>query len=108
MSNEGEARVFEAPEGGGKLPYRLFLPANHDRNKEYPLVLFFHGSGERGDDNLAQLTHGAGRFTSPESQAKFPSFLIAPQCPAEGKWVDIEWSDDSGTQPARASRWPWP
>ena len=40
------------------LPYRLLLPVNFDADKKYPLILFLHGSGERGNDNQKQLAHG--------------------------------------------------
>ena len=102
MSEQGEARIYQASDGH-TLPYRLFRPANHDRNKRYPLVILFHGSGERGDDNVSQLLHGVGQFVSPEAQAKFPSFLIAPQCPAEQKWVDVAWDNEACAQPIQPS-----
>ena len=43
---------------GNSLPYRLFLPEDFDENDEYPLVLFFHGAGERGRDNKLQANGG--------------------------------------------------
>ena len=36
---------------GDTLPYRLLLPKNYDASRSYPLILFLHGSGERGNDN---------------------------------------------------------
>ena len=36
---------------GKTLPYRILYPDNYDNTKKYPLVLFLHGSGERGNDN---------------------------------------------------------
>ena len=41
------------------LPYRILLPKNFDSTKEYPLLLFLHGAGERGNDNDCLL------YTSP-------------------------------------------
>src|SRR5688500_14477927 len=38
------------------LPYRLLLPPDYNPKKEYPLILFLHGAGERGNDNEKQLT----------------------------------------------------
>lgn len=49
-------------EGTDTLPYRLLLPQSFDAKKEYPLILFLHGSGERGRDNEAQLVHGGKLF----------------------------------------------
>ena len=42
---------------GKVLPYRILYPDNYDKTKKYPLVLFLHGSGERGNDNEKQLVH---------------------------------------------------
>jgi predicted peptidase len=38
-------------EGTDTLPYRLLLPVNYDSQKEYPLILFLHGAGERGNNS---------------------------------------------------------
>lgn len=54
------------------LPYRILFPKNFDKEKKYPLVLFLHGSGERGQDNELQLTHGADLFLDKEVREKYP------------------------------------
>ena len=47
---------------GTTLPYRLLVPKDYDGTKKYPLVLFFHGAGERGTNNTAQAAvEAAGR-----------------------------------------------
>jgi len=48
-------KTFEAQTG--KLNYRILYPNGFDKTKKYPVLLFLHGSGERGDDNEAQLAH---------------------------------------------------
>ena len=70
---------------GLNLPYRLFVPANYDPNEKYPLVLYLHGSGERGTDNRLPLDIGqfAQTFYSSEVQTTHPSFFLVPQCPWE-------------------------
>lgn len=80
-----EARVYENG-AGKKLNYRLLKPADYDKSQKYPLVLFLHGAGERGDDNTAQLVHGVGDFTSDDNRQAFPCFLLAPQCPKGSSW----------------------
>ncbi|MFN2439957.1 MAG: phospholipase, partial [Chitinophagaceae bacterium] len=47
---------------GDTMPYRLLLPENYDPAKKYPLILFLHGAGERGNDNELQLVHGSKLF----------------------------------------------
>ncbi|WP_342042874.1 chitobiase/beta-hexosaminidase C-terminal domain-containing protein [Bacillus sp. OTU2372] len=63
------------------MPYRLYVPEGYDSHKVYPLVLFLHGGGERGNDNIKQLTanDGAVIWAAPENQAKHPAFVLAPQ-----------------------------
>lgn len=63
------------------MPYRLYVPENYDPNKSYPLVLFLHGGGERGTDNVKQITanDGAVIWAAPENQAKHQAFVLAPQ-----------------------------
>ncbi len=77
---------------GKTLPYRLYVPAGYDSARSYPLVLFLHGGGSRGDNNRAQITRGslAGThiWTRPANQAEFPCFVLAPQCPREEMWGD--------------------
>jgi predicted peptidase len=72
---------------GERMPYRLLKPEKIEPGKHYPLVLFLHGIGERGDDNLRQLLWGAGEFAKPTNRQKYPCFVVAPQCPASGLWV---------------------
>lgn len=93
-----EARTFAGADGA-TLGYRLLKPENYDAAQKYPLVLFLHGAGERGTDNAAQLKHGAQVFVKPEVREKFPCFVIAPQCPLQKKWVDIDWTSDTPKQP---------
>ena len=94
-----EAREFSATDGA-KLPYRLLQPANIEAGKKYPLVIFLHGAGERGDDNKAQLKNGVGAFSRADSREKFPCFVFAPQCPKDKKWVEMDWGGATGTAPA--------
>ena len=52
-----------------------------------PLLVYLHGAGERGNDNISQLNHGKELFlNSPELENVI---VIAPQCPSDGYWVDI-------------------
>ena len=78
---------------GKSLPYRLYVPDDYDPSKSYPLVLFFHGAGERGTDNTAQISAGSvmQRLLLPEEQKKFPCLILAPQCPGDSQWVLSDW-----------------
>jgi poly(3-hydroxybutyrate) depolymerase len=74
----------------GVLPYRLFIPTNYNTGTRYPIVLFMHGAGERGSDNRLQLTGQTGClvFASETNQLRYPSLMVAPQCPSGGAWAD--------------------
>lgn len=72
------------------LNYRILLPDNFSENKSYPLVLFLHGAGERGNDNQAQLVHGSSLFADSENRAKYPAIVIFPQCPKDDYWANVE------------------
>jgi Predicted peptidase len=75
---------------GYELNYRVLYPANYEPGKQYPLILFLHGSGERGNDNEAQLVHGGDLLASNENRTNYPAIVIVPQCPAESSWVDYK------------------
>jgi len=70
-----------------KLPYRLFKPKIKE-GKVYPLVVFLHGAGERGNDNEKQITanEGATTWAREEFQNNHPCFVLAPQCPENSYW----------------------
>lgn len=73
---------------GDTLKYRQLYP---DANalRKYPLVIFLHGSGERGNDNEAQLKWGVTNFSSDENMQRYPAFVIAPQCPENSGWSNF-------------------
>ena len=79
-------KVYKDPEGESK--YVLFVPHSYRGDKDYPLILFLHGAGERGTDGLAPVKQGIGnaiKFKNGES--KFPCFVLFPQCrPAPANW----------------------
>jgi predicted peptidase len=76
--------------GKNVLPYRILYPDHFDKTKKYPLILVLHGSGERGNDNELQLTHGAVLFVNDAVRKKFPAVVIFPQCPAEDFWSNVD------------------
>ncbi|MBN1942837.1 MAG: prolyl oligopeptidase family serine peptidase [Phycisphaerae bacterium] len=72
--------------------YLLYLPETYGRDKQpLPLILFLHGSGERGKNpNII------AKFGPPKTALKqkgFPFIVLAPQCPANKWWTDADVSD---------------
>lgn len=88
---------------GRTYPYRLLKPENYDPARAYPVVLFLHGAGERGTDNQIQLKNGVEVFVRQPLRAKFPCFVVVPQCPAGEQWVNMPWDTDSGSRPSEIS-----
>jgi predicted peptidase len=84
-----ESQEFTAKDGT-IVKYRWRGPAKIEPGKTYPLVLFLHGSGERGDDNTAQLRHGVHAIISGAEKLNQPVFLIAPQCPKDRWWTPVD------------------
>lgn len=76
------------------IPYTLLkIKLENSENKEtLPLILFFHGAGERGSDNKSHLAVGLPSLL--ESVAKISTtdfYILAPQCPENHRWVDTDW-----------------
>ncbi len=80
---------------GDTLLYRQLYP-DYDTLRKYPLVIFLHGSGERGHDNEAQLKWGVMNFATDQAMILHPAIVIAPQCPENMKWSNF--SQGKGTQ----------
>jgi len=57
--------------------------------RKYPLVIFLHGSGERGKDNEAQLKWGVMNFATDQNMMLHPALVIAPQCPEKVSWSNF-------------------
>ncbi|TVQ10701.1 MAG: phospholipase [Bacteroidetes bacterium] len=74
---------------GSVLPYRILYPEDLQQGVQYPVVLFLHGAGERGNDNEKQLVHGSGLFLDDSNRKAYPAIVIFPQCPENEWWVDL-------------------
>jgi predicted peptidase len=100
-------KAFEPREfvgtNGVPLKYRLIKPLGYEPGKKYPLVLFLHGAGERGDDNAITLKHAAKDFADPARRAKYPAYIVIPQCPKDKKWSEVDWAKESSSLPESAS-----
>lgn len=82
-----EARTFQfidAHSQQATLPYRLMRPGQAEGKS--PLVIFLHGSGERGADNQVQLRFLPEQMATTESRTRYPCFLLAPQCAENEVW----------------------
>jgi len=69
-----------------QLKYLIYLPEDyHKSEKNFPLILFLHGAGERGDNPEMVKTHGLPDLIWNQGK-KFPFVIVCPQCPKFGWW----------------------
>jgi predicted peptidase len=84
------AAAYHSP-GGETMQYRLFVPPDYDKTRRYPIVLWLHGAAGRGSDNLLQISGGnfpgTHAWTTPENQAKYHVFVLAPQVEETKAWA---------------------
>lgn len=68
------------------LNYLLWLPHDYkkDKKKAFPLLIFLHGSGERGDSLELVKMHGPPSIV--ENRSDFPFITVSPQCPKGKRW----------------------
>ncbi len=98
---ESKAMGSDSPKGSGQqskafnktitknlsCKYLLFLPEGYgEKDKRWPLMLFLHGAGERGDDLNKVKVHGPPKIV--EKKKDFPFIVVSPQCPANVWWND--------------------
>ncbi|MEM9363138.1 MAG: alpha/beta hydrolase-fold protein [Bacteroidota bacterium] len=95
MAQDTSAYLKKSFEKDGKeMPYRILLPKDFNPKTKYPLILVLHGSGERGNDNEAQLVHGSSLFLKEEIRNTYPAIVVFPQCEAESSWAKIDVEGD--------------
>ncbi len=92
----GELEKCEWKSENGTLLYRKYTP-KLEPGVKYPLIIYLHGAGERGENNISQVA-GQDAFLNlifgPEG-CKHPAYLIAPQCPNDKKWCEVDWGAEN-------------
>jgi len=71
-----------------QFSYWLYRPARPKRHHSWPLVVFLHGAGERGNDLNSVKRHGPLKLV--EQGENFPFLIAAPQCPQNDWWFTSE------------------
>lgn len=69
---------------------RFMSPANMRPGSRYPLVIFLHGSGQKGSDNQSQLLGLPEQLAEADWRKQFPCFVLAPQCPEYFQWTNLD------------------
>ena len=71
--------------GGKPVRYQVYVPFDYASKREWPVILFLHGAGERGTDGLRQTQVGLGAAIR-QSPDRFPAIIVMPQAPPESIW----------------------
>ena len=81
-----EENLDVAPSANHQLKYLQYLPEGYqaEPDRKWPLLVFLHGAGERGDNLDAVKIHGPPKLA--EAGKKIPFIVIAPQCPKDSWW----------------------
>jgi predicted peptidase len=74
---------------GLSLPYAVYLPPGYTPTKRWPVILFLHGFGARGEDGAAQTRDGVGPVLRQHPE-RFPCLVVMPQAPRSR----VRWSGD--------------
>jgi poly(3-hydroxybutyrate) depolymerase len=77
---------------GTTCKYQVFVPEDWSSKKVWPIILFLHGAGERGDDGLVQTQAGIGRAIRAD-RSRFPAMVVIPQCRKEIWWAQSPMDD---------------
>jgi len=88
VSHAGEPARFVAHSldlHGKSWHYQVYLPDGWTAKRTWPVVLFLHGSGERGGDNRSQLSQGLPPWLRQHGKG-FPAVVVIPQAPPDSAW----------------------
>jgi len=78
---------YDKQANGGKINYQLHLPDQYEDiiDKKWPLILFLHGSGRRGEDISFLNKYGLNKVA--ENNRDFEFIVLTPQCPSSSTWL---------------------
>ncbi|MFZ0747381.1 MAG: alpha/beta hydrolase-fold protein [Terracidiphilus sp.] len=71
--------------------FQIYLPEEwrHDDHKEWPIILFLHGRGERGSEGMWQTQIGLPAAVRDHPE-RWPFIIVMPQCPQGRYWTDSD------------------
>ena len=80
---------------GAKIDYLLFLPKGYDEDStnNFPLILFLHGRGDGGTDNVGQI-YWMSNLRANTAAGQYAAYILAPQNNLGAEWYS------AGKQPA--------
>jgi predicted peptidase len=88
---------------GTEYKYQVFVPDNWTDKQKWPVVLFLHGAGERGDDGLIQTEVGIGTAIR-RDRSRVPAIVVMPQCRKNVWWSESAMADMAMAALAQAQK----
>lgn len=88
LATQMAGATFRAPGLNLDLPYRLYVPDALDPQRKYPLIVYLHGAGDNGNDNVRQLGPLVAQLIQ-QAKSTEPAFILAPQSPLGKTWVPV-------------------
>ena len=77
---------------GTTYKYQVFVPDTWTPHQQWPVILFLHGAGERGDDGLQQTDVGIGTAIRSD-RSVIPAIVVMPQCRPGVWWMQPPMDD---------------
>ena len=68
--------------------YQVYVPIDYTPDKHWPIALFLHGSGERGDDGSKQSQVGMPAAIRVDRK-RFPMIVVVPQARPNTRWSGV-------------------
>ena len=75
--------------GTATYHYQVYVPPGWSKKQKWPVILFLHGAGERGDDGLIQTEVGIGTAIRRHAD-RVPAIVVFPQCLKDRWWPEAE------------------
>jgi predicted peptidase len=71
---------------GVQYKYQVFVPEDWTPHRKWPIILFLHGAGERGNDGILETDVGIGTAIR-TNRSEVPAIVVMPQCPKNLWWM---------------------
>ena len=88
---------------GTEYKFQVFVPEDWTAKKKWPVILFLHGAGERGDDGLIQTEVGIGTAIR-RYRSRVPAIVVMPQCRKDVWWASDAMGDVAMAALAQAQK----
>ena len=82
--------IFKGNNGNFEIGYYVFLPKDFKKEDKYPMIVFLHGAGERGNGKEDLKLVNVNALSKYASEGKeYPAILLCPQCPPNFVWNNV-------------------